>query len=307
MRFLAFIIACAWLTTGLSAQNEAHFTHFAFNRLPFNPGFTGSDEALKISGLYRHQWAGIEGAPRSAFFSAQTPFANGRSGIGATVLTEEIGFVRQTNVALNYAYNLKLREGLSLRMGVSGALMTNSIDWTISEPLNPDDQRIGTTSENNSSPNFGAGVVLDGQGFFAGVSMPRLLDPPLYDEVAGSFEDNNKFYRPLYLMAGLEQPLGDKLSFQPTILVSYYENAPLDVDLNAMLFVNNSVGFGASYRLDDSIDFLLQFKLAQRLMVGVAYDYTISDLNDFSDGSFEVMASYLFLSDKSEILNFRYF
>lgn len=307
MRSIFFLFIFGVLGSYLSAQNEAHFTHFAFNRLPFNPGFTGSDDALKVSALYRHQWEGVVGAPRSTFVSVQTPFAGERSGLGATLLSEEIGFTRQTNVALNYSYNLQLNANLSLRMGVSGALMMNNIDWAMSDPVNANDQRLTGAVENTSSPNFGAGVVLDGQGFFAGVSMPRLLDPPLYDDVVGSFADQDKFFRPLYMMAGFDQPLGDNVRLQPTLLVSYYENAPLDIDLNAMFFFHDKLGLGASYRLDDSIDFLLQFKVAQRLMIGASYDYTVSNLSDYSSGSFEVMASYLFISEKSEILNFRYF
>jgi len=304
--YLYFILLLG-MAASLTAQNESQFTHFAFNRLPFNAGFTGSDEALKITGLYRHQWDGVEGAPRTVFASAQTPLANTRSGLGISAMTEEIGFTSQSNVALNYAYHIPINRRLTLSVGISSALQFSNIDWAKGQPVDLQDGRIGTDSDRTTSPNFGAGAVLRNDRVFVGVSIPRFFKDPLYSNIAGTYQDQVEYHQLGYLMTGVNLPLSETISLQPTALVSYQKNAPLDLDLNAMIYFSKIFGVGASYRLDDSFDFLVQVKAAQRLLIGCSYDHTISDLSKASNGSYELMASYLFTNEKENILKCRFF
>ncbi len=52
------------------------------------------------------------------------------------------------------------------------------------------------------------------------------------------------------------------------------------------------VGAGASYRWDDSITMIFELKLHTNLHLGYAYNYTLSEINKYSNGSHEIMLNY---------------
>ena len=59
-----------------TAQQDPQYTQYMYNTMTFNPGYTGSREVISALGLYRTQWVGLEGAPRTMNFSIQSPFRN---------------------------------------------------------------------------------------------------------------------------------------------------------------------------------------------------------------------------------------
>jgi len=103
---------------GLSAQAEVQYSQFIFNKLAFNPGYAGSKEALTLGAIYRHQWQGINGAPRT--FSAYThaPFGDGKSGAALAVTSDRIGIVNNSYIDLAYSYRIKVGDEGKLSLGV---------------------------------------------------------------------------------------------------------------------------------------------------------------------------------------------
>jgi hypothetical protein len=48
------------------AQFEPQFTQYMFNEMFINPAYAGSREQVAATMLYRNQWVGLEGAPKTA-------------------------------------------------------------------------------------------------------------------------------------------------------------------------------------------------------------------------------------------------
>ena len=65
IRKIIFIAAIFAITTGVKAQQEAHFTQFMYNQLYFNPAYAGARGMPSFSLIYRNQWIGFKGAPVS--------------------------------------------------------------------------------------------------------------------------------------------------------------------------------------------------------------------------------------------------
>ena len=57
----------------LFAQKEPQYTQYMYNIGSFNPAYVGTVETPDITGLYRVQWSGIPGAPRTMRFGAHDP------------------------------------------------------------------------------------------------------------------------------------------------------------------------------------------------------------------------------------------
>ena len=72
------------------AQFEPQFTQYMFNEMFINPAYAGSRGHMSMTGVYRNQWVGIEGAPKTQTFSGHTPLRNEKIGIGLSVLHESV-------------------------------------------------------------------------------------------------------------------------------------------------------------------------------------------------------------------------
>uniref|UniRef100_UPI0039AF6E50 type IX secretion system membrane protein PorP/SprF n=1 Tax=Myroides odoratus TaxID=256 RepID=UPI0039AF6E50 len=54
----------------VSAQQDPQYTQYMYNPASINPAYSGSVDHLQLFGLYRTQWVGLDGAPRTAYLSA---------------------------------------------------------------------------------------------------------------------------------------------------------------------------------------------------------------------------------------------
>lgn len=63
-------------------SRKRQYTQFMYNKLPMNAGYTGAREVISIRALYRNQWAGIEGAPKTATISIHSPFKRENFALG---------------------------------------------------------------------------------------------------------------------------------------------------------------------------------------------------------------------------------
>ena len=70
---------------------------------------------------------------------------------------------------------------------------------------------------------------------------------------------------------------------------------------------NDALMVGLMYRLEDSVDGLVVYQFDSGLRLGVAVDFTVSELSKATTGSFEVMVGYTFPCEDCEIVNLRYF
>jgi len=95
-------------------------------------------------------------------------------------------------------------------------------------------------------------------------------------------------------------PLNQQLKLQPQALLKYVGKAPVDLDGNVNLIIQDRYIVGMTYRLGgnkisgtgESLDILLAAQLTNNLLFGVSYDYTLSDMKDYSTGSIEASVHY---------------
>jgi type IX secretion system PorP/SprF family membrane protein len=64
------------------AQQEVQYSQYMFNMLAVNPAYAGSRDVLSMTGLYRQQWVGLEGAPTTQSFTIDMPISKEKVGIG---------------------------------------------------------------------------------------------------------------------------------------------------------------------------------------------------------------------------------
>lgn len=299
----------------LFGQQDPQFTQFMYNKMGYNPGYAGSGEGTCVTALIRQQWMGLEGAPGSQLISFNMPLRKERVGVGGSIWRNTIGVTETVNLEGNYAYRVELGKG-RLGLGVMGSARYMAADFGLADAVQQNDGSIPVGMQSKYVPNFGFGAYYTTDKYFFGASIPRLLENNI--DFADEERVLTREIRHVYAMAGGLFRLSESTQLQPQALVKYVGGAPLDLDLNVNLILMNKYMVGVSYRvggstttgIGESIDFLLGAQLSKNLMVGFAYDVTMSEIRTYQNGTIEAMVRYCVPNDKnggSEYLNPRFF
>lgn len=288
-----------------------------YHKIGFNPAYAGMQESPTFTALVRQQWAGLEGAPQSQLLSFNMPLTSIGIGLGGQISRHSIGPTERLTAEASYAYRFNLGRGGRMGIGISSSiryLRVNFDELDTTQPIDGD-TAVPTGLQSKYLPNFGAGIYYSNQSFYLGFSAPRLLTNNIdfaEDESVISKEVNH-----YYLMAGVLFKAGSKLQIQPQFLLKYIEGAPFDGDINLNLIFSETVYAGMSYRIGGSTNkgfgesgsVLLGMQFSDSLMFGLAYDFTLSELDSYANGSMEGVLRYNIAgrSKGDEILSPRFF
>lgn len=291
---LAILVAAG---VSLKAQQEGHFTQFMYNKLYLNPAYAGARGVPSIMAIYRSQWVGFEGAPQSILASYNGPFLSNRVGVGATIAHMKIGLQRDFRATLSYSYDMVAQDEFSLRLGLSGSLRSLGFAFNDAKPAQTGDLSVENQRINDFYGNVGAGVYgTIMEHYYFGLSVPHLYSNAI-GLVNGNANTLAKESQHFYGMAGAIIPLSEDINLMPAVLLKYVKNAPFNADLNVNLDIRRKFTAGISYRLGgdgsgDSVDLLAFWQATPQLGIGGAYDFTLSNLKDYSAGSFELLLQY---------------
>lgn len=305
------------------AQQDAAYSMYMFNGLFLNPAYAGSSEAISVMAIYRHQWAGLEGAPKTVNASVHTPFRRDQYAIGLTLTNDRLGLTNQFSVTPAFAYRLRLKGDNRLAFGVQASFAyyyQNNNGAILSSGL-PDN--AFATNTNLFVPNIGAGVYAYGKRYFVGFSVPHLLPAKLRDKVgvSGYNADIARVYNHYLFTAGYV--FGKEASIvkvRPSVLLKWQKGLPKNIplfDINLALLFVDRLWFGVGYRTSgdgqgstnyagQSAIVFAQFKITPQLQLGYAYDAEISALRKFNTGTHEIMLGYDFYYNKKRFVTPRY-
>lgn len=277
-------------SNSLQAQQDPMFSQYMFNTLSVNPGYAGSAELWSFTGIYRNQWAGIEGAPVTQTVTAHGPLRKESLAAGLTFVNDQHGAVNTTAFYGDFSTRIMLSNKSRLAFGLKAGVSFYQADISSLNPVDEQDPLFQQDLRLKALPNFGAGVLWYSQKHYLGISAPKLLNNPLVDDEP-EFASNGERQH-FFLIGGLILDVGNYVKFRPSFLVKAVSGAPVQVDVTASFLFYERMWAGVMYRHDDAAGLLLQYIIADRLRVGYAYDYTISGLTNYTSGSHEIMLGY---------------
>lgn len=316
MRKRSFLIQLFFLTAvvqGLLAQQDAQYTQYMFNTMSVNPAYAGSRGQLSIAALYRSQWIGLDGAPKTQTLNLHSPIRNSRLGYGVSIVNDNIGdgVVQQTyfDGVLSYTIDVSLDAKLSFGLKAGGNLLNLDFNGLRNFDLEP---TATDNIENRFSPNFGVGIYYHTDRFYAGLSAPNLLETKHFDNSAGDANSVDFLSQErinFYMITGYVFDLNPNFKFKPALLTKVVGGAPLQIDLSASFLYNEKFSFGAAYRWDAAVSALVGFQISEQLMLGLAYDRETTALGgtQFNDGSFEVFLRFELLKSYQRFVSPRFF
>jgi len=234
-------------------QQEQQYTQFMYNKLGFNPGYAGSHDAPTLTGIFRTQWMGLEGAPQTQLVNFSMPMLNKRVGVGLGIVRHTIGISERFTVEGSYAYRVRLGRG-TLGIGVQASIRHLTQDYTDERIVATQD--IGTDGsipvgqQSKLLPNFGAGVYYNTNKFYFGISAPRFLNNNIDFSDATTIVDREVAH--VYGMVGAIFKMSESIKLQPQILFKFAESSPFDADLNMTFLFKERYTAGVTYRVGGS-------------------------------------------------------
>ncbi|BAV05897.1 type IX secretion system membrane protein, PorP/SprF family [Filimonas lacunae] len=294
-KLLVLILMIFELGLDANAQQDAMYSQYMFNTLAINPAYAGSRNVLSATALYRRQWVGIDGAPKTGTISVDAPVSSKNLGLGLQIISDKIGVTSTTGINTSYAYKIHTGKGtlsVGLQAGWSqykGDYMSSNLEQGTDVPFK---QNV-----NKSYFNFGTGLYYSTSKWYIGLSAPQLLN-----NVALV---NNQLH--MFLAAGYVFPIGDDFKLKPSILLKGVEGAPLEADLNATLWILDLVAVGAQYRTKADVAGMVEVQVLPQLRLGYSYDRSTTTLSNYNSGSHELMVRFEFGFEKDRVLSPRYF
>ncbi|WP_082711090.1 PorP/SprF family type IX secretion system membrane protein [Myroides odoratus] len=298
------LVVLSFLSHQAHAQQDPQYTHYMYNHSNINPAYAGSTEGLQLFGLYRTQWVGLDGAPKTATLSATTPLGTSGLGLGVNFTNDRIGVMNENTLSIDLSYAISLNYNYKLAFGLKGSGSLLDVTYSDLNIYDGTDPVTGTDITNSFTPNLGAGLFLYSDKSYVGVSAPNLFTQSRYDD---NQLNTLKQKLHLYVTGGYVFDLNANLQFKPAAMIKMEEGSPLQVDVSANFMFMEKFTVGAAYRWDASVSGLVGFQVSKNLMLGYSYDADTTRLAHYNSGSHEVFLRFNLFNNHKRIAAPRFF
>ena len=274
------------------SQQIPQYTQWASHQFALNPAHAGIKSCLDAHSLYRMQWLGFDGAPKSGFVTMTIPLnfqrkylLSARHGVGGKIEMDNIGQFSSTRLNLAYASHFNFTPETRLSLGIYAGFIQLAYNAQNQTTILPDPTVLKTTSFISPDASFGA--WWNGKNYYFGLVMQNLMHAKW--ETIGS---DSHFRIHTNLNGGYRMPLNKTITMLPGFLLKIPPAGPIALDLNLLFDYNGTIGLGLGYRNTDAFMFLANFKIKQKLSIQYSYDFVTSPLRKGTVNSHELSISY---------------
>jgi type IX secretion system PorP/SprF family membrane protein len=287
---ILFILFCV---AEMQAQQAVQYSQFMLNDYVQNPAVAGSNKGLLIMVGRRTQWRGFAYAPESNFASITKDYGKKGyrrywHGVGAYVEQDKFGIFSTKSAYASYAIHLKLSAKYYLSFGIAGGIKSVAL----SPVFDANDPALLARSQKVLLPDFTPGLYLYSKKISIGISLKNIYKNALKQ---GSKEigTNGRLAPTLFFSLNRKyRSSGYDFVFVPGINVqSNFLGIP-SAQANFMAYYRQRVGLGVSYRAHDAVSAIIQIRILKNVLVGFAYDYTVSKFRAANANSMEFMMGF---------------
>ena len=320
------VICCG----NIKAQQKPHYTQYILNQYIINPAISGIENYTDVKLSHRHQWAGLQDAPVTSYFTLHSPIGKSdfrttptsfqiegenprgkrywdaytaptpHHGLGVQVINDVTGPLRNFSAYGTYAYHLGLTNTISLAAGFGIGLNRISLD---ADKLDFGDVIVDPAVYSSgilhkTKFDLTAGFYLYSGDFFVGLSAQQIV--PQKIDFSGSTGSpstvsirEGKSVPHLFGTAGYRFLIGEDFNLIPSLMVKYVNPVPTQIEGNLKLQYRDLLWLGTSYRHKDGFAGMAGINVSNIFNVGYAYDYTTSRLNNFTKGTHEVILGFI--------------
>lgn len=295
MKKIILSISFLLLVIKAAAQQDPEYTHYMYNMNVVNPAYaTGTQAMLDLGVLYRSQWAGAIGAPKTFNFFGHIPLSK-KVEMGASIISDDIGdgALKEDNFYADFAYVLDVSTKAKLSLGLKAGFTSFKTNFNGFELETGGSSTDEAFAENSSAifPNIGVGAYYFTDNYYLGLSAPNLFSSKHIEERAGiNAFGSEKIH--LFFTGGYVFNLSDTFKLKPAFMTRMVQGSAVSLDLSANVLFNEKFELGTSYRFDDAVSALMSIRVSPSINIGYAYDYTTSNFGQFNSGTHEVFVLF---------------
>lgn len=279
----------------IQAQQSVQYSQFILNEYALNPAVAGTIKDWRIMLCRRTQWRGFPLSPETHSLGVtkdigKKAYKRYWHGIGMYFELDKSGQFSNAVGYGTYAIHLKLAHNYFFGFGLNVGIKRYTVKTLLLDANDP--ALVSRNGDILIYPDFIPGAYLHSRKFDLGISVRNLYKNSLQ-------QGNKKIGTPSKLSPVAYITLSKKFlspaydfTFFPAIHIqSTFRTLPL-INLNLMAYYRNRVGLGLAYRVHDAISLMIQIRLYDNLIIGFAYDYTISRFRAANANSTEFMMGY---------------
>jgi len=284
--YILISISCFLLTIQSFAQQDFHFSLYKYNMNAINPAYAGTNEKFEALFSARSQWTGIDGAPETFNFNANTYLGKGL-GVGFNTTVDKIFVQSETHTYADFSYRITLSKDTDLFAGIKvGGTFLN----VNAEKLEINGDPLLSANVNTFNPNFGVGFYLKAERYHISLSSPAFLQNRRFEDEKVSFAAaRDKIH--IFLGGGYDYYFRNRAwVFTPSAMVKMVSGSPISLDLTTAFLFREQMEFGINYRVDESFTgFITTNMLKDKIKIGYAFEYTTTPIQKYGGASHEIV------------------
>lgn len=300
-RLLMWVFLCLIGISGsedMVAQQYPQFSQFMLNRYALNPAYGGMESSLSITTGLRTQWTTFEGAPKTQFINANLPLYILNGSAGLSLENEQLGSFNRLLLTASYNYVYESSIGLISFGMKAGAQQVRINGQNLRTPsgiyqdqiINHNDPLLSSTNMTGIAPQWGFGLYVLNDFFQGGVAIEN-IPGNAFTAVAANYGPSH--FLNLFLSTDLY--INDILMLRPVLLVKS-DMVQTQTDIGSLLYYDNFFS-GATFRgynsdSFDAFNFIAGVQINKYFRLSYSFDFGISGLNQFHDGTHEFMINY---------------
>jgi len=294
--FLLTVLTSPLFSQQLDLVNNTHFNLFEENL-----AFSGNYTASHFSAKYFKLWS-VNGAPESFSFSAHTPVASGKMGIGIRANRTAVGAHEEIRFKAAGAYKLALEKG-RLSFGLALGFVQYNFNTSELNALDPDDILIATGGLNAAVLDFDFATIYTTQKSYLGLEINQLNKA---NWQLNSIDSSAQLMH-LKAIGGHVFKLKNENFFRLSAHVRADENLTPQADVLANFSYDKKFWIGGGYRLNYGLLANLEINLSSRLHAGYGAAIPLGTERMTFNASHTVFVGYMLPTDQSKPANFRFF
>jgi len=288
MRKLLYMIFFSVLTINIVAQSNIRINNHLENPYYINPAAIDDDGSIVFSTTARKQWIGFPGSPATIYATGTTYIDDIRAQFGAKIFNDKIGISNTFNIALSYAYSVKLTNNWQLHLGIAASYQNLSYDLSDLSSASIDDPTFNSKLLKENNYNSDAGAQLTNKAFTLGISSVNLLSI--------FFEENRIQNNTNYMYAKYRFITPDPINVQGGVTAIHF-NRSIQMEYNLTTFFNNYrhkdiFQIGLFYRTKSEMGTLFGLNMGHLMHLWYSFDYNVSGISRNTVGTHELMLVY---------------
>jgi type IX secretion system PorP/SprF family membrane protein len=289
-----FFITVVFYSLSYQGQQTLQYSNYLENSFYLNPAVAHlGNKSLNI--IYRNQWIGFEGSPKTTFLSYQTSFSHKKdvksssfSNFGGFLQNENIGAFRSFKINISYCYSFLLNSNWRLSFGSFFGVQQLGLDVSNITLFDSNDPVVDV-SNFSFLPDFSMGVALTNNNNFFGISAKQIFQNNWKQIINSDLSQNESSF----VFIAAKRIFLRNVDFTPNVMFDFTDQFKPKLIAGLKITYKQFISTGIAVRNVNSV--LGQFKIifSNNLQITYAHDFSYSNILLGPLNSSEFMVSYI--------------